>query len=215
MSPLKPLLRSALVAASAAALASCVTVFPESEPAQLYRFGTAAAPLDDVAPPAGHVGVLKSQTGFARAISGDKILTITGDKAAYIAEARWVAPASVLFDEAVAHAFDENSGSARLVVRGEASRSAYRLRLDVRSFEAVYDQGQRRAPTIVVRMRAVLTHTSDRALAGEQLFEVRVKADTNRVSSIVDAFDEATAEAVSQLVAWTNEHAKPEPEGET
>lgn len=209
MSLLKPLLRSAIVGAVATALAGCVTVFPESEPAQLYRFGVASAPSAEAVAPADLVGVLKGQTGFARAISGDRILTITGDKAAYIADARWVAPASVLFDEAVAQAFDDNTGPARLVVRGEASRSAYRLRVDVRSFEAVYDQGQRRAPTVVIRMRAVLTHTADRELAGERLFEVRVKSDTNRVGQIVDAFDQATAEAVSQLVAWTNETAQP------
>ena len=210
MSPLKSLLRALVVGASAATLASCVTVFPETEPSQLYRFGVAAAPSAEGAATSQPVGVLKGPTGFARAISGDRILTITGDKAAYIADARWVAPASVLFDEALAQAFDDNTGPARLVVRGEASRSAYRLRLDVRSFEAVYDEGQRRAPTVVIRMRGVLTRADDRSLAGEQLFEVRVKADANRVSQIVDAFDQATADAVSQLIAWTNEKAQPE-----
>jgi len=206
MSPLRTLARTALVVAAAAALAACVTVFPETKPAQMYRFG-GAAPAEAAAEPtasADQVGVFKGRTSFARAVATDRILTINGAEASYIADARWVSPASVLFDEALSQAFDDNTGPARLVVRGEVSRAAYFLRLDVRNFEAVYDHGARAAPTVVVRVRAVLTRSADRVLAGDQVFEVKVRAGSNRVGSIVQAFDEASSEAIGKLVDWAN-----------
>lgn len=210
MSLLRTAARAAIVAAAAAAVAACVTVFPETKPVQLYRFGAAPAaaeeaPGETVA--AQPVGVLKGRTTFTRSVATDRILTITGAEAAYIADARWVSPASVLFDEALDQAFDDNAGPARLVVRGEASRAVYFLRLDVSSFEAVYDHGQRAAPTVVVRVRAVLTRSSDRTLAGDETIEVKVRAKTNRVGSIVEAFDAAASQGIAKVVAWTNEKA--------
>lgn len=210
MSVLRTAVRAATVAASAAAVAACVTVFPETKPVQLYRFGAAPAAVEQApgeAVATQPVGVLKGRTTFTRSVATDRILTITGAEAAYIADARWVSPASVLFDEALDQAFDGNAGPARLVVRGEASRAVYFLRLDVSSFEAVYDHGQRAAPTVVVRVRAVLTRSSDRTLAGDETIEVKVRAKTNRVGSIVEAFDAAAGQSIAKVVAWTNEKA--------
>lgn len=212
MTPTKSLARVAAIASAAVTLAACVTVFPSDEPVQMYRFGDEAALGDQkaetsAAPAADQVGLFKGRTTFAQAVGTDRILTIKGAEAAYIGSARWVSPASVLFDEALAQAFDDNTGPARLVVRGEISRAAYFLRLDVRNFEAVYDHGSRAAPTIVVRVRAVLTRSADRTLTGDQVFETKVRASSNRVGSIVQAFDQATAQTIGELVAWANETA--------
>ncbi|WP_374569865.1 ABC-type transport auxiliary lipoprotein family protein [Phenylobacterium sp.] len=209
MSLARSMVRAAGVALAAAALAACVTVFPKTKPVQLYRFTApqpaAEAPQGEVTP----VGVFKNRTSFSRAVASDRILTMSGSKAAYIADARWVSPASVLFDEALNQAFDDNVGPARLVVRGEASRAAYFLRVEVNGFEADYDHGSRGAPTVLVKLRAVLTRSSDRALIGDVTFDVRTRAKNNRVGSIVEAFDEASGEAIAKLIAWTNEKAVP------
>ena len=204
--PLKPLLRAALLAACAASLSGCISLLPKTKPAQLYRFegarGAAAAAPADARPP---FGVLKLRADFDRAASGDRILTVSDNRVAYIAEARWVSPAIVLFDEALSRAFDDNAGPARLVSRGEAGRAAYILRLDVRDFEAVYESGPEAAPTIVVGVRASLTRSSDRVLVGEQLLESRVKASDNRVSAITAGFGQAVSEVLAKLVDWTNQ----------
>lgn len=216
MSLLRTLTRAALVVAAATAVAACVTVFPETKPAQMYRFGGSPVTVEDQSSPVAatdQVGVFKGRISFARAVATDRILTIKGSEASYIADARWVSPASVLFDEALSQAFDDNTGPARLVVRGEASRAAYFLRLDVRNFEAVYDHGSRAAPTVVVRVRAVLTRSADRVLAGDEIFEVKVRASSNRVSSIVEAFDQASGETIGKLVAWANTTAAKPPAG--
>lgn len=204
MTRAKAALRVAAIAACAAALAGCVSLLPKTKPAQLYSFdGGSTAKAE--APSSGPTfGVLRARGGFNRAASGDRILTIAGDQVAFVAEARWVSPAAVLFDEALARAFDDNPGPARLINRGQAGRTDYVLQVDVRDFEAVYDGGLKAAPTVVVRLRANLTRSGDKSLVGDKIFEARVKAGDNRVSAIAAGFDKAVGDVIAQLIAWTN-----------
>ncbi|MGH6997311.1 MAG: ABC-type transport auxiliary lipoprotein family protein, partial [Phenylobacterium sp.] len=178
-----------------------ITLLPDEKPAQLYRFdGAIEAPAGVQAAP---FTVARLGGSFVQSASNDRMLTMTGSRAAYVADSRWVSPASVLFSEALARAFDANGGPARLLTRGDYSKADYALRVDVTQFEADYDQGAKAAPEIVVSLRATLTG-SDRALAGSKRFEVRVRATDNRVSAIVAAYDQAVGQALGELVAWTN-----------
>lgn len=194
-----------VVAATALALSlsACISVFPESEPATLYRFGQA-----DVSVPKGPKGavfsVLKAPTTFTRASAGDRLLTSTRGEVAYIADARWVSPAFVLFEEAVASAFQTDQGRARLIGRGEIAKADLVLRLEVQTFEAQYVNGPKSAPEVVVRVRGVLNHNQDRTLVSDQVFEARIKADDNRVSAIVPAYDQALAQVLGEVVTWVN-----------
>lgn len=214
-------LRLAPWAAGAAALAlsACVSLLPESEPAHLYRFGAApaapeaaltaaeAAPENTAATPADPVGVFYANSTFARESAGDRLLTLTGGKAAYLAETRWVAPASTLWNQAVATAFE--GSPVRLISRGEPTVADYVMRLDVRNFEARYERGPKAPPTVVIRVRGALTRGTDSTLAAERIFEQRVTASTNRVSSIVEAYDEATEAVLREIVAWADAQPKP------
>jgi cholesterol transport system auxiliary component len=192
------------VTALALSLGACISLFPKSKPAQLYRFDGEPPSAEQSAPrPAARFGVVRTGGAFVRAAGGDRILTVTGGKVAYIADARWVSPAVTLFDEAMSRTFDANSGAARLLSRGEVGKADYSLRADVTRFEAVYDQGAKAAPMVIVAMRVSLTR-ADRTLAGADLIEAQVRADDNRVSAIVEAFDKAVGEAQNGVVDWTN-----------
>ncbi|MGR4863278.1 ABC-type transport auxiliary lipoprotein family protein [Caulobacter sp. LARHSG274] len=187
------------------ALGGCISLFPKAEPSGLYRFGH--DPLGGAAPApaaARTFGVLKTPTVFTRAAAADRILTVTNGEAAYIAGARWVSPASVLFDEAVSRAFESDASRARLVTRGETARAALALRLEVRSFEADYVDGPKAAPEVLVEIRAVATRAADRTLVGDQVFVAKVKATDNRVGAIVQAYDQANSQALAQIVAWVS-----------
>lgn len=199
---IRRLLALAAVGACALALSGCISLLPKSKPATLYRFGptSTAAP----APGPGSVAVFRTNGSFQEEAADDRILTVNGGKAAYIADARWVAPAQVLFDQAVANAFD--ASPVRLIARGQQGRSAYALRVDVRSFEARYDAGAKDAPTIVVHIHAALTR-SDQSSVGEQDFEAQAPASDNRVSAIVAAFDKAAKDVIGKMVAWTEAKA--------
>jgi len=195
--------RSLAVAAAALALTGCISLFPKADPAGLYRFGH-PAPAQAAAPVEKSFGVFKTPTVFTRAAMGDRLLTITNGEAAYIAGARWVSPAIVLFDEAVARAFEADASRARLVTRGETGKAVMALRLEVRSFETVYVDGPKAPPEVFVEIRAVMTRNGDRALLGDQVFQARVKAADNRVGAIVPAYDAANDQVLSQIVAWVS-----------
>lgn len=203
MNPIRFIPRALAVAAAAMALTGCITLLPKAEPVGLYRFG-----VEPVAaakgPPGALFGVFKTPTVFTRASAGDRLLTITNGEAAYIAGARWVSPASILFDEAVARAFEADPGRARLIGRGEVAKADLVLRLEVRSFEAVYVDGPKAAPEVLVQVRGVINRNNDRALVGDQVFEARVKASNNRVGAIVEAYDEATAKVLTDLTGWVS-----------
>lgn len=204
---MSPMIRNTARAMAAAALvvslSGCISVFPKAKPASLYRFGEAEVSVPK-GPPGAMFGVLKTPSSFTRAAAGDRILTSTNGEMAYIADARWVSPAFVLFEEATARAFENDPGRARLIGRGEVAKADMMLRLEVRTFEADYVNGPKAAPEVVVRVRGVLNRSQDRALIGDQIFEARVKAADNRVGAIVPAFDQATAKVLGDVVAWVN-----------
>jgi cholesterol transport system auxiliary component len=177
-------------------LGGCISVFPQAKPVQMYRFGdqTAASASPAAASP---VAVLKGPITFPPASGGDRILTVTGAEDAYIGEARWVAPAASLFDQALLKAFDA-PGAPRLVARGEPLAAPSTLRLDVRVFEARYP-----GPAAKVQVRATLIRNADRTLIGEKMFDVQVPASENRQTAIVAAFDQAVGQVLTGLRDWT------------
>lgn len=200
----RTLLRAAAIAVCAGALAGCISLFPKSKPAALYHLEPVMpTPAADRAV-AGDFLVLRAGGFFTQAAAGDRILTLSGEQAAYVAQTRWVSPAAQLWDEALLRAFDASGGPARLVSRGEPGRPEYALRLDVRDFEAVYENGPEAAPVILVRVRAALTRNADAGPVAEQIFEARIPAADNRVSAIVAAFNQATGQVLGRIVDWTN-----------
>ena len=196
----------ALVAALAVNLAACVSLFPKAKPSQLYSFKTAvAAAVATPKPPT--IAVLRAPTQFTRSASTDRILTRTGSQEAYIAEARWSAPAAILFDEALSAAFD--NAAVRLATRGEPGPTDAVLRVEVRTFEANYKDGAEAAPTAMVDARATLISVKTREVLGTKMFHAEHKANDNRTGPIVEAYDAAVADLMNQLVRWTTDTVKP------
>ena len=197
------MVRAVLLSFAAVALSGCISLFPKAEPASTYKLNvTVASPSAN--PGTGAI-VLRAPTAFTRLGASDKILTIIGSETATIAGARWAAPASIMFDEALVAAFDATS--TRLVTRGDVAPADMVLRVEVRSFEARYLAGAGAAPTVVVEARASLTNMRDRTASGTRAFRVSQAATDNRVSAIVDAYNAATSQVVSEIARWTESQA--------
>jgi cholesterol transport system auxiliary component len=194
------LVRTFGLAAAGLSLAGCVSLFPKSDPVQMYRFGVIDAPAAAASANAPALG--RAPTAFARAAAGDRILTITGTEAAYISDARWVSPAALMFDDAVERAFDARPGGPRLVSRGDPATATSSLRLDVDTFETRYVNGPETAPTVVVSFRASVVRGRDRAVMAERIFSASKPAIDNRLGAIVDAYDSAVRETTGQLAEW-------------
>lgn len=204
---IRALTRTAVAAAAVAALGGCA-LLSSPEPVNLYRFGAAPDGEAGVSgTPAGQVQVAMRRPEFVQAARDDRILGVTGTDAAYIAGARWVASADVLFSDALEDAFAAEARRVRLIGPRELTRSNQTLDVDVRTFEARYP-APGASPTITVVARVRLLDSEERTVAAERIFAVEQPAAANRVSAIVDAFDAATRDLNSQIVAWTDQNAR-------
>lgn len=198
-----PLSRFAVVAGSAMMLSACA-LLSSPDPVQTYRFGS--PPRAAAMPLSSPVQVSLRRVEFPKAVEGDRLLGVTGAETAYIAGARWVSPAAGLYMESLENAFAAQATRVRLIGPRELTRGQRSLDVDVRSFEARYD-APGLAPTIVVTARARLLAMPDRTVSAERLFTIEQPASANRVSAIVEAFDLATRDINTQIVAWTDANA--------
>lgn len=200
---------AALGLALAASFAGCVSLFPKEKPAQLYRFTPQISA--SASPDGARIPISMSPVEFTAAASGDRLLTMTGDEAAYIEGARWVSTAQSEFEEAVNKAFDNGAQSTRIVERRQSASAKMVMNLTVETFETRYDGGPKSAPKVVVAVRAQLIRFPDRAVIGEDVFRSEQPAGDNRVGAIVGAYNTAVTSVLKDLTAWTDQKAVANP----
>lgn len=201
----RSLIKLAATAAAVLAVSGCA-LLSSPDPVQTYRFGGPAMGGGATDGQAAVRQVSLRRVEFPEAVEGDKILGVTGTETAYIAGARWVSPASDLYQESLESAFESQATRVRLLGTQELTRGDRMLDIDVRAFEARYD-APGAAPTVVITARAQLLALPERTVAAERTFTVQRPAAANRVSAIVDAFDVATRELNTEIVAWTDANA--------
>lgn len=187
-----------LLAAAAIGLSGCISLFPKAEPLTTYKLSV-NTPAPSATAGTGAV-VLKSTTIFTRAAATDRLLTVTGAEAATIAGARWVAPASAMFDEALSSAFA--STPTRLITRGDITPADQIIRVEVRTFEARYLNGAAAAPTVVIEARASLTNLRGGAVSVSKEFRSEQPAADNRVGAIVDSYNTGATQVVTDIAKW-------------
>jgi cholesterol transport system auxiliary component len=198
------MIRSILAATSVAVALSGCALLSSPDPVQLYRFGdTSAVTASPVTQP---VQVKLRAVEFPSASEGDRLLGVTGSEAAYIGGARWVSPAKQLFSDGLESAFAGQAQRVRLIGRRELTPTTRLLDVDVRSFETQYD-APGAVPTVVVSAQARLLRSPERTVVAERTFQIRQPASANRLAAIVDAYDVATRDLNSQIVAWTDANA--------
>ena len=198
------MIRSLALAAVAAVSLSGCALLSTPDPVQFYRFGDPAGTATTaVAEP---VQVKLRALEMPQASSGDRLLGVTGSEAAYIAGARWVSPALMLYSDALEASFASQARSVRLIGRRELTPTTRLLDVDVRAFETRYAYADG-APTVVITARARLLRFPERTVVSEQTFTVNQPASENRVSSIVEAYDVATRDLNTQIVTWTDANA--------
>jgi cholesterol transport system auxiliary component len=175
------------------------------DPVQLYRFG----PLDS--PYVGERSMASVQVSlrrieFPEAVAGQRILSVTGHEAAYIAGARWVSDADELYAQSLEMAFGSRASGVRLIGGRELTRADAGLDVDITTFETRYT-APGAAPTVVISARARLLAMPERTVVSEQIFSVSQPAANNRLGAIVSAYDAATQDLNQQIVAWVEANA--------
>ncbi|MGA9659473.1 MAG: ABC-type transport auxiliary lipoprotein family protein [Asticcacaulis sp.] len=196
-------LKTASVIGMAIALSGCVTLLPKVKPAQLYRFGYEPELVDQTktTAPQGQmpIGLIFGTVTFPGDSAGDQILTVEGSEVSYVAQARWAASASGLFNEAVSAGFARSSQIVSLEPRGPTAAN-YRLDISVRKFETNY---RRNRPTVSVALDARLIRVSDRAVVGQKYLNADIEVRRNRMNEMANGYNQATTQVVSDLVKFT------------
>ena len=197
------MMRALALAATSLALAGC-SLLSSPDPVSLYRFGDMDPPPTSAR--ADRTVVVLNPIEFPQGASGDRILTATGGQVAYLAGARWIGPSEALYRGSLQAEFLRSGHSVSVSDRRQAPRSGLALDLDVTSFEARYLDGPDAPPVVYVTGRARLI-APDRTVQAERTFISQQPAAENRVSSVVSAFDAATAAFNRDLVAWVDASA--------
>lgn len=215
---IRSLVQMGAVAGVVVSLSGCA-LLSTPDPVQLYRFGLpmdAPSAAGDAPAP---LSVSIRRIEFPEASGDDRILGVTGTETAYIGGARWVSPASTLFDDSLKAAFANRADQIRVLGRREPGTPPLVLQVTVTTFEARY-AAPGATPDVVVTARAQLRTTPERRAGGEaairpeegrsveRVFTVTQAASENRVSAIVAAFDTATRDINTQIADWTIQSAK-------
>lgn len=194
---MKKLLAAAI---AALALSGCSGMIGPGPSPQLYTLSPQFSAIDSVPRASWTVSVAAPAT--VDSLDSQRIaLTRPPTQMDYFANAAWTDRAPVLVQGLLVEAF-ERSGKIVSVARESEGLSAdYVLQTDLRDFEAVYDQGNA-PPNVTVRIEAKLIKYPDRTITADTEITRQARASANDMNSIVEAFDQATQAAVSEVARW-------------
>jgi len=183
-------------------MTACVSIIPEPAPANtIYRLS--ASSQDTVITPHSDAVVLRvDRPTVPRPLAGNNItVSPSGDRILSASGAVWAEKVPDLIQGAILDVF-----SSRPEIIGvlpvSGARTELRIHVNVRNFEAVYDQGEGKAPLAIVRYTATLANASDRQLIGSYDVRKTERAASNRIPEIVRAQDRANSAAINDIADW-------------
>ena len=177
-------------------LSGCLGTGGETPAQQTYTLAAPhTAPANAAAAPTAVLSVLTPDT--ASGLHNDRIALLqSGHRLDYFAGARWSGPLPDLVQTLAAEAL-QDGGPFRSVQADNAPFAAdYQLQLRVRHFEADYSGG---APVAHVAIDAILGRSADRSIVQTLTLESSVAAASDRMGPIINAFQQATSDALQQL----------------
>jgi cholesterol transport system auxiliary component len=133
----------------------------------------------------------------------------------YFEDAKWTDFAPQMVQSLIIESF-ENSGRIVSVGREQIGlRSDYQLKSELREFQAEYDSqisadttslGPKEPPPWVrVRINVKLVKMPQREIVATQTFDRRIRADSNTMANIIEAYDSALGKVLKLIVTWTLE----------
>ena len=192
--------KSAFALMAGLAFSAC-SILPEPAPAPtVYRLYVPQSA--QAAPVAQSIVVNIEYPNASKAIGGTDItLSPDGRRLTAAAGAKWSEAVPSMLRNALIEKLARNGGITGVVPRGN-TRVPYRVNMDIRRFEAVFDNGEDAAPNAVVQLTISLTNTKTRTLIGTKSVSANARAGAASVSSIVAATDTAAQQAMDEASAW-------------
>lgn len=191
----------ALAAASLLALQGCISLLPETEPDTLYRLPLSA--VSDAPAEGEQTAVILGRIVTPRGLAGDRIALQRNGAIGYMAGAAWLSPAPTLLYSAMVDTFHATAPAIAPARAEDGVSARYQLDLELRHFEAIYDQGEGSAPLVRASIRARLIDRDTRAIVGAHTVSETQRASANRQAAIVDAFGVASSDMTRSVAVWT------------
>ena len=193
--------RRSLIPASAAllALAGCGSLIgPSGPPPQIYRLAPAFPAAAEGASVTWQLSISRPNT--AQTLDSERIALARGAMMDYYADAQWNDTVPRLLQSLLVEAFERSGRIAAVAGESQGLRTDYLLATELRDFDAQYDSGNG-APLVVVDIAAKLIDSRGKVVTARDTHQT-ARASQNSVASVVDAFDQATGAALTDLVAW-------------
>lgn len=193
--------RRMMTAASLMSLTGC-SLISDPPPPQMYRL----SPTDpDPAGPTVRRGSLAVDTPAApENLDSNRIaLTRGATRFDYFADATWTDRVPALLRTLLVEAFEATGRIADVWTDPDGMTAGYLLQTQVRAFTARYDDAAVRPPVVDVSLDLRLVHLPGQRTVGRRLIDSQSPAVQNELSSVVQAFDVATAKALTRCVTWT------------
>jgi len=193
--------RALLLGSAAFALAGCSDLIgPSSAPVQLYGLKpSGGAPTTGPKVP-WHLSVgVPTATDY---LDRSRIALMQPDTSVdYYAGAQWTDHLPVLVQEALIEAFEDSGRIDGVAAESDGFKADYVLEMDLRDFQARYDQPDG-VPTAVVRIAAKIAPTLSHNIASSFQASHQAQASQNSVGAVVQAMDAALGQALSEIVNW-------------
>jgi cholesterol transport system auxiliary component len=203
---MRPLLRTLLMAAAMAVLAGCFSGLNSNAlPAQRYVLqapvAAEAATAIAAAPLQADASLVVLRPNAAPGLVGDGIAVLRpGARLDFYSNARWAADAPAALQSLVIASLRAAGRFATVEPDSGPFATNYLLSLDLEHFEASYgDDGG--APTVQVALVASLGRRSDRSVILSFTARSAIRAEADHMQAVVAAFQQATAQVLSQLAA--------------
>ncbi len=199
--------RRALLLASPLLIAACgslVDLGPGGPPPAIYTLPPVVHVDDATAAP---VRLLVEEPGVAGALDSDRIAVRRSPiLIEYLADARWEDRVPRLVERHLTAYLDGRKGLAAVGALEADLPVAYRLRLDLRTFEADIPGDGGPSPRAVVAVAATLQSATSSAIVAERYFTAVEQADATDAEAIVRALGTATDRIAAALADWIETH---------
>jgi cholesterol transport system auxiliary component len=194
--------RRRLIAASCVmSLVGCSMI--GNPPPQMYRLSpTDVDPPDG--PPVRHSSLAIDTPTAPENLDSERIALTRGTtRFAYFADATWTDRVPALLRTLLVEAFEATGRIADVWTESDGMSDGYLLQTQIRAFTARYDEAAASPPVVDVSLDLRLVRLPGQRTVGRTLIAEQSTAARNELSSVVPAFDAATAKALSRSVTWT------------
>ena len=181
-------------------LSGCVSLLPDPAPADVvYRLSAS----NEGVPQSPVAKVIRIDRPRAASVfqGQDVVVSPDGRRLASAAKAKWAEAIPDMVQNSFVDVLAERPGLVG-VIPSSGARTDTRIHLTIKSFEARFDQGEGGAPLAVVHYAVTLSNASNRNLLSTYDVKKTVRSSDVRISTIVEAMDNANQQALNVIADW-------------